>query len=140
MPFKTGIVKKFGEVIFMSLAALTFGAGKQSFSVPTMMHVFYPKDSIKLDPKVENKLQVIKVSSFYNTDDIYVVAQVISGVVKDNMSFSLNGKKILVPEIESKLKGVAKQGMNVGFSLQGIAVEEIAKGSVLEMCPEQGTL
>ncbi|MDD5163268.1 MAG: hypothetical protein PHD95_03610 [Candidatus ainarchaeum sp.] len=121
----------------MSLAGLTFGVGKQSFSVPPMMHVFYPKDSIKIDPNVENKLQVIKVSSFYNTDDIYVVAQVISGVVKDNMSFSINGKKILVPEIESKLKGVAKQGMNVGFSLQGIAVEEIAKGAVLDMKPEQ---
>jgi hypothetical protein len=121
----------------MSLAALTFGAGKQSFSVPTMMHVFYPKDSIKIDPNVENKIQVLKVSTFYNTNDIYIIGQVISGVVKDNMSFCVNGKKICVPEIDSKLKGVAKQGMNLGFSLQGITAEEIAKGTVLDITHEQ---
>lgn len=124
-------------MIFMSLVSLTFGAGKQSFSVPTMMHVFYPKDSIQVKPGVANKLQILKVSTFYNSPEVYIVGQVISGVLKDKMVFDFNGRKVFVSEIDSKLKGVAKEGMTIGFSLLGISPGEFTKGSVLEFSFEQ---
>jgi hypothetical protein len=66
-------------VVVMSLVSLTFGDKNQSFSVPSMMHVFYPKDSIKVDPNVQTKIQVVKTSTFYNSQEVYVVGQVISG-------------------------------------------------------------
>lgn len=118
----------------MSLVTLTFGYGKQDFSVPSMMHVSYPKDHIKLDPNTENKLEVLKVTTFYNCPDVYLVGRVISGVVKETMHSRFQGKEITVSKLDSQLKGIGKQGSVVGFNIEGFSPEDISKGTILDFC------
>ena len=115
----------------MSLVSLTFSDGNQSFSVPSMMHVFHPRDNIKVDPLMENKLQIVKVCTFFNKPTVYVVGQVVSGVVKEKMVCKVKEKHVLVSEVDSRLGGVGKEGMTVGFDLEGISAAELSKGVIL---------
>ena len=78
----------------MGLISLTFGTGKQGLSVSTMREVLYPKDNIKCPEDNDNKLEIIKVCTFYNCQDVYVVGKVVSGLVKEDMSCSFNGRKV----------------------------------------------
>jgi len=116
----------------MSLVTLTFGYGKQNFSVPPMMHISHPKDHIKIDPDSENKLEVLKIVTFYKNPELYIVGRVISGAVKEDMQCTFRGQEIGISCFDSHLKGIGKQGMVVGFNIQGISKKELSKGDVLE--------
>ncbi|MBN1941641.1 MAG: hypothetical protein JW772_05705 [Candidatus Diapherotrites archaeon] len=116
----------------MGLISLTFGTGKQNLSVQAMRDILYPKDAIQCQPGQENRLEIIKVCTFYNSPDVYVVGKVMSGLVKEDMHCHFNGRKVFISDLDSKLKGIAKQGMTVGFNVEGISPKELSKGDVLE--------
>ncbi len=113
----------------MSLVSLTFGSGKNQSSSQVKMFVQKPMSNLKVNPNEQNTLEVIKTSQFFGHQDVYVIAQVVSGVLLQEMKVDVNGKACTIGEIESKF-GVsnAKKGMVVGFYVYGADKEALQKG------------
>ncbi|MFH1225648.1 MAG: hypothetical protein V1676_07680 [Candidatus Diapherotrites archaeon] len=118
----------------MSLVSLTFGKGKQDFSVRAPIKITQPYESFHAKAGEENKLEVVKVCKFYKLDDIYVVGKIVSGVVGENMAAVVNGKNCQVLELTCKYKGapIAGSGMTVGVMLRGAESSAIERGGLLQ--------
>lgn len=114
----------------MSLVSLTFGVGKSEFSVKAPIQVLTPEDQIQILPGVENKAQIKKACQFLGHSDVYLVAQVTSGVVANTMKGEVNGQGFEIVELESKYgHRIAKQGMTIGLTVRGITKEAFKEGS-----------
>lgn len=122
----------------MSLISLTFGDRKNNFSVSPEIQVTRPSDSIKVDPSVENKFEVVKSSFFFQQNEPYIVGNIVSGVVAQGMRGKVNGRNFEIVELDSKYgsAGIAKEGMSVGISVNGLGSELIGKGTIIVF--EQG--
>ena len=97
-------------------------------TVPSAVHVISrPEDHIKVTPGSEPKFEIQKISTFMGFDGVYIIGKVTSGMIAPAMmGISPNGKRFTVTEIESKYPNcaVAKQGMTVGLSVEGIQKED----------------
>jgi hypothetical protein len=99
-----------------------------------MMFVETPADRVKIDPSVENRVEVKKVCQFLGHSDIYVVGEIKSGVVMPNMKGNVGSNCFEVIEMESKIGNrIAKQGLTVGLTLKGIPKEAVQQGSVFTL-------
>ncbi|MCX6798713.1 MAG: hypothetical protein NTW59_01285 [Candidatus Diapherotrites archaeon] len=128
----------------MSLVSLTFGDKRNCFSVLPQIQVTRPSDCIKIDPSIENKVEVLKSCFFYKHNEPYIVANITSGIVAEKMFGEVNGKTFEVTELNSKYgdAGIAKQGMTIGICVKGLENEIIQKGAVIlfRQCQEQPPL
>lgn len=120
----------------MSLVSLTFGSGKAPSSAASSgvrMFIQKPLQNLTVNPNEQNLIEVVKTSQFYGHDSAYVIAEVVSGVLLQNMKLNVKGKVYEIGEIESKY-GVsnAKKGMVVGFYVNGLSKEDLDKGQKLE--------
>lgn len=87
-----------------------------------------PEDRIRVSPGSEPKLEIQKISTFLGFNGVYIIGKVTSGVIGPAMmGVSTNGKIFRVTEIETKYPNctVAKQGMTVGLSVEGIDKDDI---------------
>jgi translation elongation factor EF-1alpha len=113
----------------MSLVSLTFGNGRGKMSAPSNIQILHrPEDSIRVEPGKEPKLEVQKISTFLGFNGVYIIGKVKSGVIAPSMmGISPTGKTFRVTEIESKYPNcaVAKQGMTVGLSVEGVGKEDV---------------
>lgn len=113
----------------MSLTSLTFGNSRNKMSVASAIQVLSrPEDKIRVTAGAEPKLEVQKISTFLGFDGVYIIGKVTSGVIAPQMmGVSTGGKTFRVTEIESKYPNcaVAKQGMTVGISLEGVHKDDI---------------
>lgn len=114
----------------MSLVSLTFGRGK-NVPICSEIEVTRPIDMIKSGPACESKVEVIKACTFFNASFVYIVGQILSGVVREDMVGNCNGKQFSISEVESKLGNAAKEGMNVGICANGIDLNDVKKGDVI---------
>lgn len=116
----------------MSLITLTFGHARSEFSVKPALQITTPQDAIKVVPGSESKVQVKKACQFLGFSDVYVVGQIVSGVVSPNMKGTLDGNTMEIVELESKYGNrAAKEGMTVGLTVRGIPKEAVKEGSIL---------
>ena len=117
----------------MSLISLTFGEKRNSFSIEPQIQVTRPADCIKIVPGVENKAEVVKSCFFYQHNEPYIVANIVSGVVSEKMKGTLNGKSFEIIELNSKYgnAGIAKKGMTIGLMVKGLENETIQKGTTI---------
>ena len=120
----------------MSLVSLTFGNdnGKRNrFSVQPEIEVIQPWHHFHEMAGIENRLLIKKVCSFYKRAEMYLIGEIVSGVVKEGMKGKINGKEFKVLELESKMKGapIAGQGMTIGLTIDGISYNEIQKNNVV---------
>jgi hypothetical protein len=117
----------------MSLISLTFGDRKNNFSCGPEIQVTRPSDCIKAIPGVENRVEVVKSCFFYKQNEPYIVANIVSGVVSEKMTGSLNGKSFEIVELNSKYgnAGIAKKGMTIGLMVKGLENEAIPKGTTI---------
>lgn len=125
---------KFG-VIFVSLVSLTFGERRNNFTnTGIAIQVIRPADCIKIDPNAENKIEVVKSCIFFQKTEPYIVGNVVSGAICEQMRGTVNGKEFEIIELDSKYgaAGKAKKGMTVGLTVKGLEREEIQKGTVIE--------
>ncbi len=105
----------------MSLVTLTFGSQKSGFSVEAPILVSTPQDRIKIDPSQENKVLIRKSCQFLGHSDVYLVAEIVSGVIASNMHAIVNGQEVQIVELESKIGNkIAKKGMTVGLTVRGV--------------------
>jgi hypothetical protein len=113
----------------MSLVSLTFGEGKSEFSVKAPIQVLTPEDQIQIKPGIENKAQIKKACQFLGHTDVYLVAQIVSGVVANTMKGDINGRGFEIVELESKYgHRIAKQGMTIGLTVRGISKDAFTEG------------
>ena len=117
----------------MSLISLTFGERRNSFSIAPQIQVTRPADCIKIIPGVENRVEVVKSCFFYQHNEPYIVANIVSGVVSEKMKGTLNGKSFEILELNSKYgnAGMAKKGMTIGLMVKGLENETIEKGATI---------
>ncbi|MFH1256639.1 MAG: hypothetical protein V1494_05090 [Candidatus Diapherotrites archaeon] len=122
----------------MGLVSLTFGEGRNSFSVAPQISIIQPMDGLRVDPNIENKLEVKKVCQFLGHDDLYIVGEVKSGVVGETMCSKIGDNTLEIVELECKFRGArkAKPGMMIGITCKGAPREAIDKGLVLEFQPK----
>lgn len=117
----------------MSLVSLTFGSNRQQMSVGKTVEVIRPWDSIRIDPAVENRLEVKKVSTFLNFDFPYIIGEILQGAVCEGMKGTCNGIEFTVEEVNSKYGSIAKAGMTIGIVVKGISKEQINAGEVITL-------
>jgi len=113
---------------------LTFGNGsKNRFSLKPDMEVMQPWHNIKIDANTENKLVVKKACNFYKRTETYIIGEIISGVVQEGMRAKAKDKEFKVLELDCRMKGapIAKSGMVVGLTVEGIHCTDLEKDSVL---------
>ena len=117
----------------MSLISLTFGNGKNKFSVTHAIEVIQPWHNIKARDGVENRLIVKKICSFYKLSEKYIVGEIVSGVVGEGMVGKINGKEFKILELNCKLKDapIAKTGMTIGILVEGIEETDAPKESAI---------
>ena len=117
----------------MGLVSLTFGEGRNNFSIKPHIEVIRPEDVIEYDATAEPTFEVVKVSTFYGSDEVYLVGKVVSGKIEPKMKGRVGEKTFMVEEINSKYPKCtyAKQGMTVGMSTAGLRKEEVQTGSVI---------
>lgn len=117
----------------MGLVSLTFGERRNSFSVSAAIQVIRPADYIKIDPAVENRVEVVKSCFFFKHNEPYIVGNIVSGAVAEGMQGTVNGKTFEIIELDSKYgnAGIAKKGMSVGLSVRGLENEIIEKGATI---------
>jgi len=116
----------------MSLISLTFGKGKEAPSC-SQIEIDSPARRIKIDNSSENKIEVLKACVFFKASFVYIVGQIVCGVVKEQMVGNCNGKQFSIDEVESKIGNAGKQGMNVGLCVSGIQLDDVKKGDVIEL-------
>lgn len=123
----------------MSLVTLTFGDGRYN-EMSIANKNFASPFAVKMDPLVENRLKVIKVTTFFGSPEVFIIGEVESGVVGKDMLGAINGMEFRVTEIECKIRNspVAKKGMTVGVTTQNVDASMIEQGSVITFLP-QGT-
>ncbi len=121
----------------MSLVTLTFGNGRYNEMSIANKNAVSPY-AVKIDPKVENRLKVIKVTTFFGSPDVFIIGEVESGVVGKDMMGAINGQEFRVTEIECKLRNspVAKKGMTVGVTTENVDASSIEPGSVITFAPQ----
>ncbi len=119
----------------MSLVSLTFGNSRNKISVKSEVQVLSrPEDYIVVTPGSEPKLEIQKISTFMGFNGVYIIGKVTSGTIAPQMmGKSPSGKRFRVTEIESKYPNcaVAKQGMTVGISVEGVDKEDITDAKEL---------
>lgn len=120
----------------MSLTSLTFGKENGGFSsamsVEPAIQITSPQDLISINPAVENKVEIKKACQFLGHSDIYLVAQIMSGVVSHKMKGYVEGRSFDIVELESKLGSrIAKEGMTIGLTIRGVPREAFDKGKVV---------
>lgn len=114
----------------MSLVSLTFGNGKSEFSVKAAIQVLTPEDQIQVKPGVENRAMVKKACQFLGHTDVYLVAQITSGVIANTMKGEIQGQGFEIVELESKYgHRMAKQGMTIGLTVRGISKDAFKTGA-----------
>ncbi|MFH0955292.1 MAG: hypothetical protein V1777_04275 [Candidatus Micrarchaeota archaeon] len=87
-----------------------------------------PQDLIQEIPNEENRVKIKKSCQFLGLSDVYLVAEIVSGVVSSDMKGSINGRSIQIVELESKLGNrIAKKGMLVGLTVRGLPKESFQK-------------
>ncbi|MBU0661966.1 hypothetical protein KKH30_00475 [Candidatus Micrarchaeota archaeon] len=118
----------------MSLISLTFGKGREAMVVQPHIQITNPQDSFREVEGVENRVEVVKVCKFFNSEGVYVVGKVLSGVIAERMRANVNGWECEITELECKYKGadVAKEGMTVGLMVRGVEKEAFGSGEVLQ--------
>ncbi len=117
----------------MSLVSLTFGNGRSKMSTENIAKnalqiISRPEDHIRVEPGKEPTLEVQKISTFLGFNGVYIIGKVKSGIISPRMmGISPSGKTFRVTEIESKYPNcaVAKQGMTVGLSVEGLEKEDV---------------
>jgi len=122
----------------LSLVSLTFGERRNNFSRYSEIEVLTPADCIKIDPNVENRLEVVKSCFFFKHNEPYIVGNIVSGVVAENMRGKLNGKEFEIVEVNSKYGCIGKKGMTIGLMVKGLTNEQIAKGATITFEPLNG--
>ena len=117
----------------MGLVSLTFGEGRNSFSVKPYIEVIRPEDVIEYDAHSAPTFEVVKVSTFYGSDEVYLVGKVLAGKIEPRMHGRIGEKAFIVEEINSKYPKCtyAKQGMTVGMSTQGLNKEDVQAGTII---------
>ncbi len=125
----------------MGLVSLTFGEKRNSFSVASAIQVIRPADCIKIDPAIENRLEVVKSCFFFKHNEPYIVGNIVSGAVAQGMQGTVNGKSFEIIELDSKYgsAGIAKKGMSVGLSVKGLENEIIERGTEIVFSPSEQT-
>ncbi|MEK6942053.1 MAG: hypothetical protein AABW85_04315 [archaeon] len=113
----------------MSLITLTFG-DKQKANSYKFKEVSKPLDAIKTDET--GKLEVKKINQFFGERNVYVIGEVTSGVLSEQMKAKFGEKTCLLVEVESKVGNKAKKGMHAGLMLAGIEKEDVAIGQVID--------
>jgi hypothetical protein len=91
-----------------------------------------PEDLISVNPAIENKVEIKKACQFLGHSDVYLVAQIMSGVVSHKMKGVVDGRSFDIVELESKLGSrIAKEGMTIGLTIRGLPREAFDKGKVV---------
>ncbi|MCD6434489.1 MAG: hypothetical protein J7L14_02670 [Candidatus Diapherotrites archaeon] len=114
----------------MSLITLTF-AKKDCYIAKEHTLIVKPGQNLR-NSSERAVVKITKVCSFYNVEEPYLLGEVVSGVLSEDMVAEINGKLVRIETMDSKYEGVAKEGMRVGIMLTGIKSEEIPKEGVLE--------
>ncbi len=119
----------------MSLVTLAFGS-KNRNPTATINGISTPSDRIRQRiEKTENAtgtVEIVKACSFYgDSDEAYLVGNVLEGFVGEGMVVTYKDKEIELVEIESKYGNNAKQGMTIGISLKGVTEADFELGSTL---------
>ncbi len=121
----------------MSLVSLTFGKENSQRTVSSMaekpqMQVTSPADLISINPLVENKVEIKKSCQFLGHSDVYLVCQIVSGVISSRMKGQLEGQSFEIVELESKYGNrIAKQGMTIGLTVRGLPKEFFERGKIV---------
>lgn len=100
----------------------------ESIAKSAIQIISRPEDHIRVEPGKEPKLEVQKISTFLGFNGVYIIGKVKSGVISPRMmGITTSGKTFRVTEIESKYPNcaVAKQGMTVGLSVEGVDKEDV---------------
>ncbi len=96
------------------------------------IQVTTPADLITINPEVENKVEIKKACQFLGHSDVYLVAQIMSGVISHKMKGYVEGKSFDIVELESKLGSrIAKEGMTIGLTVRGLPRDSFDKGKVV---------
>lgn len=114
----------------MSLITLTFSPKTTvaPVQVQSEVSIVSPQDLIQDIPNEENRVKIKKSCQFLGLSDVYLVAEIVSGVVASDMKGSVNGRNIQIVELESKLGNkIAKKGMLVGLTVRGLPKESFQK-------------
>ena len=117
----------------MSLVSLTFGDKGTDFSNHPHIHVSSPMDGLEVEEGVENTVEVKKVCQFLGDPDVYLICEILSGVVCENMKGNCEGRDLSIVELECKYAGAkaAKKGMTVGLTVTGIKKSDVKKGETI---------
>lgn len=116
----------------MSLISLTFGEKKQSFSTD-LISISTPLDRMEVDPNEANSVKVKKVCQFFGDSTLYLICEVVSGAITEQMVGKCEGKFLEIKEIDSKYprSKIAKKGMTVGLSVSGVRKSDINKDYII---------
>ncbi|AJF59720.1 MAG: hypothetical protein J4224_02125 [Candidatus Diapherotrites archaeon] len=119
----------------MSLISLIYGGSKKPTQTEAFKEVTRPLDNIQASSGERTDVKVKAVCQFVGQDEIFMVGEVLSGVLEQNMRGSIGENAFDLIEIESKY-GVskAKQGMTVGLTLSGIRKEALKRGEIVRFC------
>ena len=113
----------------MSLITLTFG-DKQKDNSYRFKDAARPLEAIKTDET--GKIEVKKINQFFGERNVYVIGEVKSGVLSEQMKAKFGEKTCLLVEVESKVGHKARKGMHAGIVLAGIEKEDVAIGQVID--------
>jgi len=122
----------------MSLISLTFGDKRQSFSTE-MSSISTPLDRMEVDPNETSAVKVRKVCQFLGDPNLYLVCEVVSGAITEQMIGNCEGKSLEIQEIDSKYphSKIAKKGMTVGLSVSGVRKSDVNKDHVINFAMVQ---
>lgn len=120
----------------MSLITLTFGSKKNNLPSESSLglSVSSPEDRLRqkiLRTNATGKAVIKKACRFYSREEVFVLAEVIEGLVSQDMKIFFGNKQLEVIDLESKYGRAAKQGMVIGITLKNIDEDELPTGSEL---------
>ncbi|MEM4326800.1 MAG: hypothetical protein QXZ13_01360 [Candidatus Diapherotrites archaeon] len=120
----------------MSLITLTFGSKKNNLPTEssTGLSVSSPEDRLRqkiLRTNATGKAIIKKACRFYSREEVFVLAEVVEGLVSQDMKIFFGDKQLEVIDLESKYGRAAKQGMIIGITLKNIDEDELLSGSEL---------
>lgn len=121
----------------MSLVSLTFGNKRQSFSTD-LISISTPVDNLKINPDEANTVKVKKVCQFLGDKNIYMVCEVVSGVICEQMVGNYEGNAVRILELDSKYPTkIAGKGMHAGLTVTGIRKCDVNKGDEINFALAQ---
>lgn len=94
-----------------------------------------PTDVFKAKRESRGSLQVLRVSTFYNTDNIYLQGFVSDGTIARNMKASINNQNLEILSIDCKFAENVEcvgKGYQIFITTAGADADFIKKGQVLE--------